>query len=124
MSVQIEGVDDLEASVRERAQAKAQTIAARWQQYVLRELQDADEGADGLMDYVTPVEETDDGASFTIDHPAAVLHEYGGNSRVVEEHALLRGDDRSEFYEALSASGQVTRKNIVRKAKMRVRNEW
>lgn len=123
MSVTIDGVDELETELEKAADRECRRIAESWRRKTLEQIQGADQGADGLAEFVTEVAETENGFGFTIDHPVAVLHEFGGNIRLNYQEAKMMGYSRDDYYEALQdCEREVSRKAIVRKARSRVRN--
>lgn len=67
----------------------------------ISELEDEEQGADGLTDYISDLEEYRDGHGFSIDHPTALLHERGGHIEPTYAHAASLGWSRDGFYEAL-----------------------
>lgn len=98
-------------------------VARELREEVVGTLENADQGADGLVPYVTEIEEDTNGeASFSIEHPTAPLHEIGGHIEPRYARAMAVGWTRDGFYEALTDCNEwVIEKRFMRNSVWEVR---
>lgn len=107
----------------------AEIVADEWREKTLENIRDADQGADGMEDFVTDVEEVGSAAGvafgFEVDHPTAELHERGGHIEPMYGLAMSQGMERDDFYNALTDCNEwVDEKRLVRDAADRTRRAF
>jgi len=83
------------------------------------------QGAPGLVDFISDVQERDGEFVIEINHPTAPLHERGGYIEPSYGNAMALGWTRDGFYEALSDCNEVVeRKRYTFRAANAVDREW
>lgn len=120
-------MSDLEEQMQEALAIQADSVSERLanelrEEYLTR-AQNAEQGAQGLEEFVSEVEQVDDGEYiFKIDHPTARLHEIGAPIEPTYTYAKLEGYSRDDFYEALEdCEDVVTQKRLLHRSRMSVR---
>lgn len=92
---------------------------------VVANLEEAEQGADGLVDFVEDVERRGDSYAFRIAHPTAALHEKGGHIEPTYSRAKAVGWTRDGFYAALEdCEEHVTKKRPVDRAMITIRRRY
>lgn len=120
--------EQLRSALEEQADDMSKDVAEQVREEFLKVASQAGQGADGLVEHVTPVEQrrTETGAfasgfTFSIDHPFAELHEFGGPIEPSYGKAKAMGWTRDEMYQSLEDCNEyVTRKRLLRRAMSRV----
>jgi hypothetical protein len=119
MSLGTQLTEELESEV---VDAASREVASRIKEETINNIESADQGASGLVEYVSDIEKEDGEFQFSINHPTAPLHEQGGHIEPRYAHAMLQGYTRDEFYSALKDCNEwVIRKRLVENAIFEVR---
>lgn len=119
MSLGAQLTEELESEI---VDAATREVTSRIREETINNIKDADQGASGLVEYVSDVEKEDDAFQFRINHPTAPLHEEGGHIEPRYAHAMLEGYTRDEFYSALKDCNEwVVKKRLVENAIFEVR---
>lgn len=119
MSLSAQLTEELESEIVEGA---TREVTSRIREETINNIENADQGASELVEYVSDIEKEDDAFQFSINHPTAPLHEEGGHIEPRYAHAMLEGYTRDEFYSALKDCNEwVIRKRLVENAIFEVR---
>lgn len=121
--------ESFEDGLREAAQDASRELMERIRAEYVRNVRQAQQGADGLEQYVTDVKQRRDtqgrfesGFYFEVNHGYAPLHEHGGPIEPTYGKMKAMGWTRDEIYTALTDCNEyVTRKHLLRDAINEVR---
>lgn len=116
---------ELNEALEELAIDVGEQIAEDLHEKVEENLETSYQGAPGLVEYLSDVEQRGDQFEFTIDHPTAPLHERGSHIEPTYAQAMSVGWTRDGFYEALEDCNEwVRRKGYTMNAMLQIRREW
>lgn len=121
--------DQLQQALEEQAGVFGREMAERVREEYIENASNAGQGADGLTEHVSDVEqrrkasgEFAEGFTFTVEHPFAHLHEFGGPIEPSYGKAKALGWTRDEMYQSLEDCNEyVTRKRLLQDAINKVR---
>jgi len=119
--------DNLQEGLKEEMDFVSKQVAEEVKEEYLGLLAEEDQGADGLADYVTVVDQSvfgGEGYAIRVIHPYAPLHEKGGHIEPTYGRAAALGWSRDEMYEALTDCNEfVDRKGTLAKAADQVKSD-
>lgn len=115
----------LKTKMEEVAEERTEELAEEFRDALIERLNGADQGADGLVEYVGEPERRGDGWHISINHPTAELHERGGYIEPSYAQAMALGWTRDGFYEALKDCNEfVDEKRYVRDTVYKMKREY
>ena len=122
-------MEELHEAVEEAGFEASKDIVEEIRQEYIRNALAEEQGAPGLAEHVTEVEQRRDEHgrfigefTFRVEHPFAPLHEKGGHIEPSYSKAKVMGWTRDEMYQSLEDCNEyVTRKNLLRNAIHKVR---
>lgn len=122
----------LQEALEQEAEGASKELMKEIRDEYVSLLENEDQGADGLTEFVTDVKQSrdssgrfEDGFEFDVEHPFADLHEKGGHIEPTYGRAAAMGWERDEMYQALEDCNEyVRRKGTLMKAVDRVKSDF
>ena len=124
--------DRIKSDLRDRAETDSKEFIEEVRGMYLKQLETPQQGEGGLRRYVSDVEQKRNregqfmsGFEFSVDHPTARLHEFGGPIEPTYSEAKIEGWTRDQFYEALTDCNEIVeRKRLMKSAQSEAKSRF
>jgi len=116
---------ELVSAVNDIAEQAGREMAEDLREEMISQLEKSYQGAPELVNFISDVQEDEDGFTIEIRHPTAPLHERGGYIEPSYTKAQALGWTRDGFYEALTDCNEVVeRKRYTFNAVNKIDQRW